>query len=802
MKMFKTRKTSRSLLAGSSLAMASVLAMGSAPALAQDKSAAESDGSKPEMEITIVGRRISQADTAIGVGEVTNTVAVTRQALLSAPSGVSGLKMLEQLPGFNVQTDGALGLYEFGNSVHVRAFDLSQIGFVLDGIPLGRSDAFGGSPVFRYVDNENLGVVQASPGAGDVSLPSYASLGPIVSYNSIAPQDNFGLFVSQSFGDDDMKRTFIRLSTGKIGPFKAYVSRTKLNSDLWRGVGTINREHWEGQIRADLGGSSWARFKFVSNDFFDYDSPFVTNFGYPNTAPDLGGNTGRYQGYIAVPDPSTPGFEPAPGDPAYSNSNYTYTYAQAINVRKDKLYGLTLHGGLTDNFSVESTAYWEDKNGYGVSPDSYSNSLGIYNRELAAGLPVTAPKGTQYGKSGVGGDRYGITTSLHWDIGANKLEAGVWAELDKYHRTQLRLNTTDGSPASPPTDEVVYFRRNYESKRDTTQFFVKDTLALLDGKLLLTAGIKALDVRYHLSGYRDYADYYRNIGTSAAPVYAPGYGPQTGSANYNDGFLPMLGLLYKLDGRSQVFASYAENMAFPRGMDDIFSTTLASSSAFVPAPQPERSRNFELGIRTNQPQFYASLAAYYTKFDNRIQQLSTILPGSSGATESYYQSVGSVESYGAEFSGTFKPAFLNGLAYANLNVTYNITKYQNDLPNGDAIKGNYLPDSPKWLVTGGLTLEPASWLVANISGKYTGKRFGDMENTESFTVKGYTVFNGYVDIGDGFSLGPLKTVKLRANVDNIFDKDVLSFILPIGTNFAVYRPLSPRTFQLTLSVEY
>src|SRR3546814_5369568 len=69
------------------------------------------------------------------------------------------------------------------------------------------SDAFGGSPVFRYVDNENLGVVEAAIGAGDVGLPSYSTLGPVVQYNSIAPQDEMGLFVSQSFGDFDMKRS-------------------------------------------------------------------------------------------------------------------------------------------------------------------------------------------------------------------------------------------------------------------------------------------------------------------------------------------------------------------------------------------------------------------------------------------------------------------------------------------------------------------------------------------------------------------------------------------------------------------
>ena len=102
--------------------------------------------------VVVQGRRMSEADEAVGLDQASNVVAVTREALLSAPAGISGLKMLESLPGFNVQTEGALGLYEFGNSVTVRAFNLQQIAFVLDGIPMGRSDAFGGSPIFRYVD--------------------------------------------------------------------------------------------------------------------------------------------------------------------------------------------------------------------------------------------------------------------------------------------------------------------------------------------------------------------------------------------------------------------------------------------------------------------------------------------------------------------------------------------------------------------------------------------------------------------------------------------------------------------------
>jgi iron complex outermembrane receptor protein len=131
-------------LAALAAALAISGAAASQPAWGQTTPAAA-----PTETIVISGRRLSEADEAVGADEASNVVAVTREALLSAPAGISGLKMLEGLPGFNVQTEGALGLYEFGNSVTVRAFNLQQIAFVLDGIPMGRSDAFGGSPIFR-----------------------------------------------------------------------------------------------------------------------------------------------------------------------------------------------------------------------------------------------------------------------------------------------------------------------------------------------------------------------------------------------------------------------------------------------------------------------------------------------------------------------------------------------------------------------------------------------------------------------------------------------------------------------------
>ena len=68
-------------------------------------------------------------------------------------------------------------------------------------------------------------------------------------------------------------------------------------------------------------------------------------------------------------------------------------------------------------------------------------------------------------------------------------------------------------------------------------------------------------------------------------------------------------------------------------------------------------------------------------------------------------------------------------------------------------------------------------------------------------MPGFTVFSAYVDIGDGWTFGPIKSVKARFNIDNLFDKDTLSYISSSVTGDGFFRPLSPRTFQFTLTGE-
>ena len=741
---------------------------------AQTASSTEPQLSKVE----VVGARVTEASAAIGEDKISNTLSISHQALLSAPAGTSGLKMLEALPGFNVQVNDALGLYEFGNSVFVRAFNLQQIGFSIDGVPLGRTDQFGGSPIYRYVDNENTERVTASTGAGDVSQSGYASLGPYVDYQTSNPTVEPGVSLSYTLGSDSLRRSFVKLQSGEYQGLSAYFSRSKIDGDLWRGPGTIVREHLEAKVRYRFGDRDEVWLRAVHNSFYDYDSPYVSIAQYDGSATDPFGRSGRYFAYLdSLPDlpESVPGVR-------YSNTGYNQFYKQAVNQRRDTLYSLGGQFEIRPDLLNYTTLYYEAKKGFGVSPEAYATSLALHN----AGSNVDglfAPKGVQYGLSSLSGHRFGGRTGLQWEVGQHQIDTGLWAETDVFNRQQGRYNLTDGSPAGEPLfNEPVHLQGDFSSTRNSLQYHLKDTWTLLDDRLRLQFGFKSLNLKYRIEGYRNAGDYINNRQPRL-------------STQWNDAFLPQAGLVYNLTDDTQVFASYSENMALPRGADDIF----RAASPSAPPPDAERAKNYEVGYRINRPTFNAAWALYRTDFDNRLQAFASAVPGSS-QVETYYQNVGKVQAYGTELSGQWKPPILADKVVLNGNLTYNKSTFQNDAA-GLSIRDNDVPDSPRWLAQAGVTYELAPWALLNFSARYIGERYSNFTNSES--VPGYTLYNAYLDLGgERVHYGPLKNVKLRFNVDNLFDKDYLGYILTSTSGPAVFRPGSPRTFQSTLSMEF
>ena len=99
--------------------------------------------------------------------------------------------------------------------------------------------------------------------------------------------------------------------------------------------------------------------------------------------------------------------------PLYTGGTCTQYYEDRINIRDDTLYSLNFETDIVDGLMFKATYYQEDKDGFGVSPDSYSNTLGRYLGQAAVGLDVVWPRGVQYGLSEVGGTRTGWSQALN-----------------------------------------------------------------------------------------------------------------------------------------------------------------------------------------------------------------------------------------------------------------------------------------------------------------------------------------------------------------------------------------------------
>ena len=72
-----------------------------------------------------------------GRGSARAAGVVDSGALRSVAPGTSALKVIERLPGVNMQSADGYGMYEWSNRITMRGFQTQQIGQTMDGIPLG-----------------------------------------------------------------------------------------------------------------------------------------------------------------------------------------------------------------------------------------------------------------------------------------------------------------------------------------------------------------------------------------------------------------------------------------------------------------------------------------------------------------------------------------------------------------------------------------------------------------------------------------------------------------------------------------
>jgi iron complex outermembrane receptor protein len=194
----------------------------------------------------------------IGQGETRQVQTLTDADLALEAAGSSPIKLIESLPGVNYTAADPFGAYEWAVNINIRGFQKDQLGYTLDGVPLGDMSYgnYNGLHISRAIISENLDRVELAQGAASLSTASTSNLGGALTFYSRKPSNNFGGQAAFTGGTENMYRAYARVETGAIdaiGGGKASVSYARQEMDKWKGDGPQKLEQINVSFEQPLG---------------------------------------------------------------------------------------------------------------------------------------------------------------------------------------------------------------------------------------------------------------------------------------------------------------------------------------------------------------------------------------------------------------------------------------------------------------------------------------------------------------------------------------------------------------------
>ncbi|WP_159107219.1 TonB-dependent receptor plug domain-containing protein, partial [Azospirillum sp. B4] len=344
----------------------SLLIMMSAGAMAQTAPDAAADASDMQ-EIVVFGR-----------GETRQVQSVTPMDMQIAVPGASPIKVIAKLPGVNYQASDPYGAYEWAVRISVRGFNQNQLGFTLDGIPLGDMSYANdnGLHISRAISSENLGVTQMAQGTGALDTASTSNLGGTLKFVSRDPDATAGALGTVSYGSNATVRTFGRVDTGEIaGGGRGYLSYDYQHGNKWKGQGEQWQQQANGKFVQPVGEGTLTTMLNYSdrheNDYQDLSLALIGKFGYK--LDNISDNytlakaiATAYQTGKAIPAPYS-----TPDD----------VYFDGARHREDILGFTTLEYPINDRLSLKAMVYGHHDKGMGTWDTPY------WARRPASGVP-------------------------------------------------------------------------------------------------------------------------------------------------------------------------------------------------------------------------------------------------------------------------------------------------------------------------------------------------------------------------------------------------------------------------------
>ncbi len=739
---------------------------------------------------------------------VKSTTALSAQDIQAPLSGSNPLKSLEYLPGVSYQTADPWGNNEQNASLFVHGFSAQQLGYTLDGVPLGDQQYgnWNGLSPQRAIISENVSRAVLSTGAGDLGTASASNLGGTIEMFSSNPKAKKGTAFEQTLGSYETSRTMARYDTGNMeGDSAAYFSVLNQRARAWDFPGYQGGTQFNAKFVKALGADRLTAYFDYSQKIEPNEDSITRKSGeayLPYTRPFLYPNLGAYESYL---NPTTG------ATPAAQADNYSNYYSAAQ--RRDYLSYVKYDAQLDQDTKFSNMFYLHKDNGAGlvagpIGVAGLPGLFGVYypgqNLNQVFGGANIALRTTEYQIN-----RPGFTSKIEREVGDHKLEAGLWWEQNQSTQARNWYPYTLANPGTPyqiPNGSPNFTQYSFYGKTIETQFHLQDSWSV-SPDLTLQGGFKS--TVQNATGYFP-------INQKAASISGNSTGLPSGSINTTKPFLPQLGAVWSLTPQDELFANLQQNIRqfINYGAGGLSPWSLSSQAAFdlfSKTVQPETSTTFELGYRGSR-KFNGEVLTgidgqvnlYHVDFRNRLLAITstptvnTINPGNP-----ILANVGGVTTNGIDLGGTLH--FGNRFSFYNA-LSYNHTTYNDNYATGATggvinTAGMQVPGSPQWLEKFVLTAQIGD-TEAQLLGDYVGKRYATYTNdvyVDPYLLLSMNLTRKMPQL-DGVLV---KDSKLRLTVTNLAnvtgDMNVVASA-PSNTTggYATY-PIPPRMIFLTFS---
>ena len=826
-------RLNRALCASTALATGLLLATG---ALAQ------STGSATVDELVVTGSNGPRSLEGIieQTGPKTRTT-IDQTYIAKQMPGQTIAASLNVVPGYNFTNNDPYG--NSGGNSRLRSFDGARISLQWDGMQLNDS---GNYAIFtnQVADSEIIASADVSQGSTDVDSPTASATGGAINFRTKVPDREMGGHMDLSAGSFNYLRGFGEFDTGEFGPWatRAFVSGSYTDYDKFRGKGDLKKTQFNARIYQpirDNGDFVSIAFHYNKNRNNSYFNPTLAQY--------------NVQGYKFDNDFSCT--RPTPVAGTAQNEATQSTIVNSLgnvvtNTTCSSYFNTRINPSNTGNVRVQLKYHILDNliltfdpnfqyvlaNGGGFSTISETD-----NRLKGAAGPTSPGRDlngdgdtldtvAEYSPNNTNTRRYGLNTSLIWDINESN-HIRVAYSLDEAHHRQTaewspydaQLNPLsvfagkDGHGPVVATNDGSFLRgRDRISVATLNQFAAEYFGRFADDKIEVRAGLRAPFFKRELNQFCYSQNGSSNVLCTTQPIATTlANGNVTFAGNTNqfikpysktlkyDKLLPNVGATYRFDDHNSVYATYTKGFSAPR-TDNLYTVTRAPDGSLQnPGVEPELTDTIDVGYRYSASNVQLTAAVFKTKFKNRIassfdQVLTVFIDRNIGDADITGVDLGIV------WQATDAVSYTGTLSYLDSEV-----KADSPLSGGLflPIKGKKIVETPEWQSFNRVQWDMTDLITGGVQMKYVGKRYATDVNDQ--VAKAYTTWDADLRVKLPYWGGD--RVYLQANVTNLTDEKYFgsistqtnSIALPGSAAFQpTYALGSPRTYQFSLHVDF